>query len=203
MELILIRHAEPVRIASGERGAGPVDPELTERGQEQAERLAAWFGHDPIDAVVSSPLQRAVDTAAPLATALGVDPIVVAGLVEYDAAADHYIPAEELKATQDARWDAMIAGRWEEFGGENPDEFRARLVPEFDAIVAAHAGERVAVVCHGGVINVYLAAVLGLDAHLWFEPAYTSVSRVLASGAGHRSLQTLNQTAHLDGRRDP
>ena len=203
MELILVRHAEPVRIAPGEGGPGPVDPELTERGRGQADRLAAWFGHDDIDAVISSPLRRAIDTAAPLAAALHVTPTIVAGLVEYDAAADHYIPAEELKANKDTRWDAMIAGRWEEFGGENPAAFRARLVPEFDAIVAAHAGRRVAVVCHGGVINVYLATVLGLDAHLWFEPAYTSVSRVLASAAGHRSLQSLNATAHLEGRRDP
>jgi probable phosphoglycerate mutase len=202
MELILIRHAEPERIASGEGGPGPVDPALTERGHDQAARLAAWFAGDAIDAVISSPLRRAVDTAAPLAAALQLEPIVVAGLVEYDAGADHYIPVEELRATRDSRWDAMVAGRWEEFGGENPHAFRARLVPEFDAIVETHPGCRVAVVCHGGVINVYLAAVLGLDAHLWFEPVYTSVSRVLASGAGHRSLRTLNETAHLDGRRD-
>ncbi|MCU1457143.1 MAG: histidine phosphatase family protein [Actinomycetia bacterium] len=200
MELILIRHAEPERIASGEGGPGPVDPALTDRGRAQADRLAAWFRGDPIDAVISSPLRRAIDTAAPLAAALHVEPTVVAGLVEYDAATDHYIPVEELRVAKDARWDAMVAGRWEEFGGENPHVFRSRLVPEFDAIVDAHRGRRVAVVCHGGVINVYLAAVLGLDAHLWFEPVYTSVSRVLASG-GHRSLRSLNETAHLDGER--
>ena len=72
----------------------------------------------------------------------------------------------------------MVEGRWEDFGGENPAVFRARLVPCSTAIVAATRASRVAVVCHGGVINVYLAVVLGLDRHLWFDPGYTSISRV-------------------------
>ena len=55
----------------------------------------------------------------------------------------------------------------------------------------------VAAVCHGGVINVFLAALLGLERHLWFEPGYTSISRVAAARTGERSLVTLNETAHL------
>jgi 2,3-bisphosphoglycerate-dependent phosphoglycerate mutase len=55
----------------------------------------------------------------------------------------------------------------------------------------------VAAVCHGGVINVYLAALLGLERHLWFEPGYTSISRVAAARTGERSVVTLNETAHL------
>ena len=96
----------------------------------------------------------------------------------------------------------MVEGRWEDFGGENPAVFRARLVPCFDAIVAAHPGGRVAVVCHGGVINVFLAVVLGLDRHLWFEPDYTSISRVAAARTGQRSLLSLNETAHLRARKE-
>ena len=58
-------------------------------------------------------------------------------------------------------------------------------------------GGRVAAVCHGGVINVYVAALLGLERHLWFEPGYTSISRVAAARTGERSVVTLNETAHL------
>lgn len=47
------------------------------------------------------------------------------------------------------------------------------------------------------MINVYLAAVLGLDRHLWFEPGYTSVNRIHASRSGTRSVATVNETAHL------
>jgi hypothetical protein len=49
------------------------------------------------------------------------------------------------------------------------------------------------------VINVYLADVLGIDRLLWFDPVYTSVSRVKVSRDGIRSLVTLNETAHLQG----
>ena len=52
------------------------------------------------------------------------------------------------------------------------------------------------------MINVYLAALLGLAQHLWFDPAYTSVSRVRASRHGARSLASLNETAHLYATRE-
>jgi probable phosphoglycerate mutase len=201
VHLLLIRHAEPVRIAPGESGAR-ADPHLTARGREQADRLAAWLATEAVDAVVSSPLRRATETAEPVARACGTAVEVLDHLMEYDANVDHYIPAEELRATGDERWTAMVEGRWEDFGGENPAAFRARLVPCFDGIVAAHPGGRVAVVCHGGVINVFLAAVLGLDRHLWFEPDYTSISRVAAARTGPRSLLTLNETAHLTARKE-
>jgi probable phosphoglycerate mutase len=198
MELLLIRHAEPLRIGPGE-GDGPADPPLTTTGREQADRLAAWLAPDGIDHVVVSPLLRARETAAPLLAQVGRPPDVDSELTEYDARADHYISVEELRETRDERWTAMVEGRWEEFGGEEPTAFRARVVARIEAIAAAHAGERVAVVCHGGVINVYLADVLGIDRLLWFDPAYTSVSRVMISRDGIRSLTTLNETAHLQG----
>jgi len=201
VHLLLIRHAEPVRIAPGEAGAR-ADPHLTRRGHEQAARLAEWLASESVDAVVSSPLRRATETAEPVARACGIGIEVLDDLMEYDANVDHYIPAEELRATHDERWTAMVEGRWEDFGGENPAVFRARLVPCFDGIVAAHPGGRVAVVCHGGVINVFLAVVLGLDRHLWFEPDYTSISRVAAARTGPRSLLSLNETAHLTARRE-
>lgn len=201
MELLLIRHAEPTRIAPGEAGDTPADPGLTERGREQAERLAEWLAPESVAAVLCSPLRRAAETAAPVASTLGADAEVVDELAEYDARADHYIPVEELRETRDHRWVAMLEGRWEDFGGERPDVFRARIVPCIDRVIARFAGERVAVVCHGGVINVYLAAILGLDRHLWFEPAYTSINRVAASREGVRSIVTLNETAHLAARR--
>lgn len=196
MDLLLIRHAEPVRIAPGSRTA-PADPALTDRGRVQAERLARWLAEEPIDAVLSSPLRRAGETANVVGDALGVDVEVIDGLMEYDAEADYYIPVEEMRETRDHRWRAMVEGRWEELGGEAPERFRARIVPCVDAVVDRFAGRRVAAVCHGGVINVYLAAVLGLERHLWFEPGYTSISRVAAARTGERSVVTLNETAHL------
>jgi len=203
MELLVIRHAEPVRVTAEESGGAPADPQLTTRGRDQADRLGDWLGAEGVDHVVSSPLRRATETAAPLAARLGLDVAIDDQLCEYDANADSYIPIEELREAKDERWQAMIEGRWQDFGGEAPDVFRTRIVTRLDAVIDEHPGERVAVVCHGGVINVYLAALLGIDRHLWFDPGYTSISRVRASRTGARSVGSINELAHLVGRWDP
>jgi len=202
MELLLVRHAEPVRIDEGDI-EGPADPGLTARGVDQATRLGAWLAADGVDAIVTSPLRRARETAAPLAAALGLEPEVEPGVAEYDAAAGHYIPIEELRAAKDERWYATIEGRWADVGGVDPVEFQRQVVPALDELIARHAGSRVAVMTHGGVINVFLAHVLGIDRLLWFHPEYTSISRVHAARSGPRSVATINETAHLFATRGP
>jgi probable phosphoglycerate mutase len=200
VQLIWVRHAEPERIASGT--GIPANPPLTTRGIEQAERLAVWLAGEPVDAVVSSPQRRARETAAPIAAAHGLTVEIVDGLVEYDVQADHYIPIEELRATKDQRWTAMVEGRWADFGGEEPVVFTKRVGAAVDELVRTHPGETVVAVCHGGVINVALAGVLGLERPLWFDPGYTSVSRMVAARTGIRSVVSLNELAHLHARRD-
>jgi 2,3-bisphosphoglycerate-dependent phosphoglycerate mutase len=202
MELLLVRHAQPVRVDEG-TVAGAADPELSGAGRRQAERLAAWLAADAPAALLSSPLRRARETAAPVAEVLGLPVEVVDGLAEYDAAAGEYIPIEELRAAKDERWYATIEGRWADVGGVDPREFQAQVVPVVESVIARFPGRRVVVFTHGGVLNVYLAHVLGLDAALWFHPEYTSVSRVQAARSGQRSVATLNETAHLYARREP
>ena len=74
----------------------------------------------------------------------------------------------------------------------------ARTVEE---IVDRFPGRRVVAVCHGGVVNCALASILEIDRYLWFEPAYTSISRVVASRSGVRSVVSLNERAHLEATR--
>jgi probable phosphoglycerate mutase len=200
VELVLVRHAEPVRIEGGS-GEGPADPPLTPAGSAQAERLAEWLAHERVDAVLTSPQRRAVETAAPVAHALGIDAEVVDALAEYDLRADHYIPTDELARRNDWRWQAMLDGRWEELGGDAPEVFVARVSAALDEIVGRFPGGRVVAVCHGGVINCAVAQVIGLDRLLWFNPAYASVHRVAASRTGIRTLVSLNETAHLEAER--
>jgi probable phosphoglycerate mutase len=187
MELLLIRHALPVRVDEGTVD-GPADPGLAATGWEQAEALAGWLADERIDAVWSSPMRRARETAAPLADRVGLEVVVDDGLAEYDREALSYIPIEELKAANDPRWKQLP---------ERPEDFVAVVVEAVERIVAAHPGQRVAVVCHGGVVNAYAGHVLGIDDPLFFLPAYTSISRVLASGDGIRSVGSLNEAAHV------
>ena len=185
MELLLIRHARPLRAHGGD---GPADPALSPLGLRQAEALADWLAAEPLDAVYTSPLRRARETAAPLAVRLGLDVAVEETNTEYDADAVEYIPMEELKAAGDPRWNEVPSV---------VPEFQKRVVEGVERLVAAHSSGRIAVVCHGGVVNVYLSWVVGARSELFFLPHYTSISRVLASGGGRRSLDTLNETAHL------
>lgn len=190
MDLLFIRHALPVRIEDGD---GPADPALSDEGWRQAGALAAWLADEDIDVMVASPLRRAQETAEPLAGLLELEVATVDGLAEFDRNAPWYIPIEELKAADDPRWHAMIAGEWD----LDPDEFQRSVVEAVDGIISENPGRTVAAVCHGGTINAYLSAMLGLDRLMFFVPDYTSVSRVRASRSGPRSLVTLNETAHL------
>lgn len=193
VELLLIRHGLPLRV---ERADGaPADPPLSPAGLAQAERLAAWLAPERIDAVYASPLRRARETAEPLARARGLALALEPGVVEFDPHAPSYVPLEELKAQDRAAWLALVRGGLT--AGIDVVEFRATLVAALERIVAAHPGGRVAVVCHGGVINGWAAHVLGLESSLFFDPAYTSVSRFAAARSGERGLVSLNETAHL------
>jgi probable phosphoglycerate mutase len=195
VQLLLIRHALPHRV---ERSDGAADPDLADRGLDQAERLAAWLADEAIDALYTSPLARARQTADAVARASGLVPTVVEGLAEWDRDARAYIPIEELQATDDPVWQRLAAGRHADLVelGIDPEAFRRRVVSAIDGLASAHRGQRVAAVCHGGVINAYLATVLGLDRLLFFSPDYTSINRVLI-GAGVRSIGTVNETPHL------
>lgn len=192
MQLWLIRHALPLRVEGVASGA---DPGLSPEGVAQSERLAAWLHDAPLDAVWSSPLRRARDTAAPLARALGVETQIDDDLAEFDRDADFYIPLEELKAEGDPRYQELVDGTWA--GEDAGAAFAHRLVAAMERVITAHPGGEVAVVCHGGVINVYLAHVLGLAEPMFFHPDYTGISRVRAARSGPRSIVSINETGHL------
>ena len=195
MELLLIRHALPER---RENTDGPADPELSDLGRRQAEHMANYLATESIHAVYTSPLRRARQTAEPLARALGVEPTVVDGLAEYDRYATEYIPLEELKAAGDPRYLDYLSTLDQ---ADDPAEFVARVVASIEQIIDDHPGENVAAVCHGGVINTYIATVIGLapDPPGFFYPNYTSIHRVAASRSGVRSVVTLNETSFLRG----
>ena len=196
MELVFARHAIPVR---REVDHGVADPELSTAGREQARRLADYLAAETIDAIYCSPLRRARETAAPVAEAFSLPVHVLEGVAEYDRTSNAYVPVEELKASNDPRWLEIRDGVWTS-AEETEQEFVQRVVAASEEVVARHSGQRVLVVCHGGVINAYLAHVLGLGARRgFFYPNYTSVHRVAAARSGERSIVTVNETPHLRG----
>ena len=194
MELILVRHGLPLR---REAVDGPADPELSDEGHHQATRLAEYLSTESINAIYSSPMQRAMQTADPLSKKIGISISVVDDIAEFDRLSNEYIPIEELRAANDPRWHKLVAGEWDS-DSDTFDEFRTRVVSSIEALINCHASQRIVIVCHGGVINQYLSHVLGISTERgFFYPHYTSIHRVIASQSGLRSLVTLNETAHL------
>ncbi len=194
MEIVLVRHALPLRV---ELETGIADPELAAEGHEQAVKMAAYLGVEDIEAVYVSPLRRALETARPLCKVLGLEAVVSEGVAEFDRNSSEYVPMEELRATNDPRWEKLLRGEWDGID-EEPSAFKARVVASVEKIIDQHPGGRVVVVCHGGVINQYLAHVLGIETHVgFFYPQYTSIHRVMAARSGERSIVSINEAAHL------
>jgi probable phosphoglycerate mutase len=187
MELILVRHGRP------ERSEATSDPHLSDLGRDQAQRVAGWLANDPIEAVWSSPMRRAMQTAEPFAVNAGHAIREHDGIVEFDRSSGVYIPTEELKRENYAAWQAMATG------GDTVDmtAFQVTVVAAMEEIIAAHPGQRVAVFCHGGVINVWAAHVLGMKPRVFFEADYTSINRFVCARSGQRAVVSLNERAHL------
>jgi probable phosphoglycerate mutase len=150
--------------------------------------MATWLAGERIDSIYASPMRRARETAAPLSVVTGVPVAIDEGIAEYDREASEYIPIEELKAEGDDRWREIP---------EDIDEFSTTVVAAIERIVKGHPRQRVALVCHGGVINVYVAHILGIARRMFFLPGYTSISRVWAASTGERSVESLNELSHL------
>jgi probable phosphoglycerate mutase len=188
----MVRHGLPERVLGAE---GPADPRLTPEGRSQAGLLAAYLRAERIDAVYSSPLRRARETADFAARALKLFVQVIDDLAEVDRYSSSYVPMEDLRRDPGLR--AALAASSSRDGDETREGFRKRVVTAVERIIEDNPGARVVVVSHGGVMNAYLGQVLGIDRDLWFEPRYASISRVLASRSGHRNVESLNEVQHL------
>jgi broad specificity phosphatase PhoE len=195
MEIVIVRHALPVRIDATPDGS-PADPQLDERGREQALRLVAALTADPVDAVYTSPSRRARETAAPLEAALGMTAEIDAGLAEFDSKDSSYVPVEELKAAGDPRYTALLHGDLYSHDVD-PVAFRARVVEAVERIVARHPGGRAVLFSHAGAINAAAGSVLGQEKTIWFAPAYCSITRIGAARGGRRGIVSLNETGHV------
>lgn len=195
MEIVLVRHALPVRIDATPDGS-PADPQLDERGREQAQRLVQVLSAEPVDALYTSPSRRARETAAPLEAALGMTAEIDDGLAEFDSKDSSYVPVEELKAAGDPRYTALIHGDLYSHDVD-PIAFRARVVEAVERIVTQHPGGRAVLFSHAGAINAAAGHVLAQQRTIWFAPAYCSITRIGAARDGRRGIVSLNETGHV------
>jgi probable phosphoglycerate mutase len=108
-------------------------------------------------------------------------------------------PLPEEVGREEVRRRILEHPTWDVFpGSEGRLAFRRRIVGAVDRIIAEQPARRAAVVCHGGVIQTYVAHVLGLDSDFPFYAFNASIASVRALGE-RRALWRLNDIAHLDG----
>lgn len=192
MQLVLIRHALPLRTRAGE-GA---DPELAPLGWEQAGRLVQALERFAVSRVVSSPQRRAVQTAEPLADHRGLGVDLDERLAEYDRGLSHYVPIEQVRVELPEQWERMAAGELPD--SVDVEAFRTRVRAGLaDVVAAAGHRETVAVFSHGGVINIALHEVLGTARLLSFPIDYASLTVLRVSRGGTTTVAAVNGVEHV------
>lgn len=180
LEVLLIRHGESMAVVPG--SAESVDPPLSDRGQEQAAALARRLADKHLTAVYSSDLKRASATAA--AFAKGAPHTERADLREVDLGDWENGEFRRRAAVGDPDYLAFVAaGRWEVIPNAEPDaDVRARIHGALVEIAATHPSGSVAVVCHSGVINAWLALHTGSHRSMVASIDNTSITQLRTDG---------------------
>jgi broad specificity phosphatase PhoE len=196
--LYLVRHAQA--LSNTGQAHEWSDPPLTEVGRVQAQRLAQRLARQGLDAIVSSPSRRALETAQFIAQATGL-PVqveeelreVVMGTPDNDPRQLQGEAARALahRLAREMRWDAFP-------GSEGSRAARQRVRAVMDRIARQFRGQRVAVVTHFGFIQTYLSIVLGVRRDFLFYTFNASITSVRVKGR-RRIIWRVNDIAHLEG----
>ena len=201
-EILLVRHGEsqpvdpeqPFELVDG-HGDPPLDPV----GVEQAERLANRLAGEDIAAIYVTTLRRTVETAAPLAQRLGIEPRVEPNLREVYLGEWEggllRVKAEErdpafVRAIEEERWDPIP-------GAEPVDVFRDRVQAGIARVARAHRDELVVVVTHGGVIGQVLAGATDARGFAFIGADNASISHIVVDG-DRIVVRRFNDTTHLE-----
>jgi 2,3-bisphosphoglycerate-dependent phosphoglycerate mutase len=209
-EIYLIRHADALPDAAEAVGGGYDEQGLSDLGSRQAQALGERFVSLELGAIYSSPLGRARQTAEVVASSTGRQVQIDPELREVALGPIGELPTTEVSREEIARLlrdrlrqiavVAVASGKWSSIPGSEPSgELRLRVVNAIQRIAGQHPGHRVAVVSHGGAINAYLAAILGIERDYFFPAANTSVSTIRVKGQRHM-LFALNDVNHLRDR---
>ena len=195
-EVLLIRHGRSADVVPGSPESA--DPPLHDLGVAQAQRLARRLAGKRIDAIYSSHLARARQTAQPLATARGLAVGVYVDLEEVRLGDWGNGEFRRRAATNDPEFLEWAAtGRWDGIPAAEGDAvFRQRVSTVVDGLAAQHRGQTIAVVAHGGTIAAYLANLFAIHRSLWMTVENTSISVVRVGGHGP-TVVTVNDCHHL------
>ena len=198
--LLVIRHGETAWNRAS-RIQGHTDIPLSDKGRWQARQLALALRDEGLQALYSSDLMRARDTAAPIAAATGLPLVLDAQLRERCFGRFEGMTQEEV-ATQwpdeSRRWRAREPGYGPE-GGETLSGFHDRCVTALARLAHQHMGQTIALVAHGGVLDSFYRAAtrVALEAPRTWHINNACVNRLLYSPEGF-SMLLWGDSRHLD-----
>ena len=162
-DFLFIRHGE-TDWNRQQRFQGQIDVPLNDLGHTQARRLGERLAGEPSEHLISSDLQRAQQTAAPLATAWQAAPALMPGLREQCFGVLEGLDVPTIKARHPDLWTRWLEHRADFAlpGGESLKQFHARVIAAVKALAEAHPGRRLTVVTHGGVLDMLWRTSHGL-----------------------------------------
>jgi broad specificity phosphatase PhoE len=197
---ILLRHGD-TRLSPEHRFSGQRDLPLSASGTRQAKAAARHLAAGvPIDAVVSSPLQRAVDTAAIAAAGLGLTTVIDEDLRETDFGDWEGFTLEEIQQ----RWPAAAAA-WQHNpeqappGGESFADTSCRVNRACDRLLRDHSGQTVLVVSHISPIKILLCRALGVPLGTIYRLYLGSacINKIQWHGREFAAVHCINDTSHI------
>jgi len=203
-ELILARHGETAwNVEKVFRGRADVD--LNRVGLKQAELLGKYLSNWELEAIYSSPLRRALDTANMVARYQKVAVRVAEGLTDFDYGEWQSVPEQEVKKLYPA-----LLNEWHSNphkvrtpGGESLEDVRRRVVELINDILPRHRGN-VLLVSHRVVIKVLICYLLGLDnSHFWNISQDVAGITIFNYADGRFVLTKHNETSHLQELQKP
>jgi len=163
-ELLFIRHGE-TDWNRQQRFQGQIDVPLNAMGEQQAARVALRLAADPHDVLVASDLQRARQTARAVGEPWRQAPILHPGFREQHFGVLEGLDVPTIKAQHADLWQRWLEHRGDfalPGGGESLAQFHARVLAAVRELAEAHAGRRIAVVTHGGVLDMLWRTAHGL-----------------------------------------
>jgi len=203
-EFVLVRHGE-TQSNLEQLLHGRTDVPLTARGEWQALRVAQRVQEiGDAAALYSSPLIRALSTALRISELIGIDPVLRADLTEYHFGDFEGYSFSSVRESHPEIFVRAIDPADLEFrfpNGESRREFNVRVKGAIDHLVEQHAGQRVVIVAHGGVIASAVAQLTGGNPNDWakYLVQNCSVTHLELNGDAVARMICWNDALHLQG----
>jgi probable phosphomutase (TIGR03848 family) len=202
--IFLIRHGENEYTRTGKLAGHTPGVSLNAAGKKQAQAIVERLKPVAIQQIYSSPLERARETAAPLAEARGLEIQIREGLGEVGFGEWTGKSLKRLARTKLWRVVQSLPSAMQFPGGESMRAAQLRLVDTLDQIARDHPKDVAAVFCHSDPIKLAVAFYLGMPLDLFQRLQVNTCSiTVLRLGAGAPSLVKLNDTGPFETRQSP